>query len=167
MNPEHAKAISEYTVMMLERESKTTERVIAAVPASGADYAPDAKSMKAMDLAWHIVSAEVMLLDMAIAGGDAAGPERPAGTETTEGIVAWYAKELPATLAKVRALSGDHLAKVATVWGGMMTVPAVTFVSFAANHSVHHRGQLSAYLRPMGAKVPSIYGPSGDEPMAH
>ena len=67
------------------------------------------------------------------------------------------------TLAKVRALSGDHLAKVVTVWGGAYTLPCVTFVNFAIKHSVHHRGQLSAYLRPMGAKVPSIYGPSGDD----
>jgi uncharacterized damage-inducible protein DinB len=165
MNPEHAKAVSEFLANTLEMESKTTKKVIAAVPNDKGDYSPDPKSMKAMDLAWHIVSAEVMLLDMAIGAGDAAGPERPAGTETTEGIIAWYDQRLPETLAKVRALSGDHLAKVITVWGGYITIPTVGFVGFAVNHSNHHRGQLSAYLRPMGAKVPSIYGPSGDEGM--
>jgi uncharacterized damage-inducible protein DinB len=45
----------------------------------------------------------------------------------------------------------------------MMTLPAYVYLSFVQNHSVHHRGQLSAYLRPMGGKVPSIYGPSADE----
>ncbi|MBY0507539.1 MAG: DinB family protein [Bryobacteraceae bacterium] len=165
MVPEHAKAISEFLSSTLEMEAKTTARVISAVPAIGVDYAPDAKSMKALDLAWHIASAEVMLLDMAIAGGDAPVAERAPGTDTAEGVVAWYQQHQPAAMAKVRALTGEHLAKVISVWGGAFTLPTVSFVAFALNHSVHHRGQLSAYLRPMGAKVPSIYGPSGDEGM--
>jgi uncharacterized damage-inducible protein DinB len=49
---------------------------------------------------------------------------------------------------------------------GMFNLPAVMYLQFMLNHSIHHRGQLSAYLRPMGAKVPSIYGGSFDEPMA-
>ncbi len=167
MNPEHAKAICEYIVANLEMEATTTERVIAAVPATGVNYSPDTKSMKALDLAWHIVSAEIMLMDMGITGGEVAPPERAAGTETTEGIIAWYKTQLPLTLAKVRALSNDHLAKVVTVWGGAYTLPCVTFVNFAMKHTVHHRGQLAAYLRPMGAKVPGIYGPSGDDAPTH
>jgi uncharacterized damage-inducible protein DinB len=47
----------------------------------------------------------------------------------------------------------------------MMKMPAASFLSFAINHGVHHRGQLAAYLRPMGSRVPSIYGGSADEPM--
>ena len=110
MNPENAKAIRDYLVVNLEMEAPTTQRVIAAVPASGYDYTPDVKSMKALDLAWHIVSAEIMLLDMGIVGGDAAPPERPADANTAEGINAWFQKQLPLTLAKAKALSGDHLA---------------------------------------------------------
>jgi len=41
-------------------------------------------------------------------------------------------------------------------------MPLVNFLSMASKHSVHHRGQLSTYLRPMGGKVPGIYGPSAD-----
>jgi uncharacterized damage-inducible protein DinB len=47
---------------------------------------------------------------------------------------------------------------------GAFNFPAVLYLSFVNNHSIHHRGQLSVYLRPMGAKVPSIYGGSADEP---
>ena len=48
-----------------------------------------------------------------------------------------------------------------------MTMPKVAVMrSFVMNHIIHHRGQLSSYLRPMGAKVPSIYGPSADDPGA-
>jgi uncharacterized damage-inducible protein DinB len=45
---------------------------------------------------------------------------------------------------------------------GLFQLPAVVFVQVGLNHSIHHRGQLSMYLRPMGAKVPSIYGESYD-----
>ena len=58
--------------------------------------------------------------------------------------------------------SGDACAKVLDFFG-MMQMPAVVFLQLCIKHSVHHRGQLSAYLRPMGGKVPSIYGPSADE----
>jgi uncharacterized damage-inducible protein DinB len=48
----------------------------------------------------------------------------------------------------------------------MFQLPAVGFIQLALNHSIHHRGQLSMYLRPMGAKVPSIYGESHDTTQA-
>ncbi len=47
---------------------------------------------------------------------------------------------------------------------GVMNEPLVAYLNMMIVHSVHHRGQLSAYLRPMGAKVPDIYGGSADEP---
>jgi uncharacterized damage-inducible protein DinB len=49
---------------------------------------------------------------------------------------------------------------------GIVTLPAVSFLMIGLKHSIHHRGQLSMYLRPMGAKVPSIYGESYDSAMA-
>ncbi|HEY2115189.1 MAG TPA: DinB family protein, partial [Candidatus Angelobacter sp.] len=49
---------------------------------------------------------------------------------------------------------------------GMFQMPAVSFLTLSQNHSIHHRGQLSTYLRPMGAKVPSIYGESYDAAQA-
>jgi uncharacterized damage-inducible protein DinB len=65
-------------------------------------------------------------------------------------------------LPKLEALSDDHLA-VPVNYLGILNEPAVTYLSVATTHSVHHRGQLSSYLRPMGAKVPSIYVESGDQ----
>jgi uncharacterized damage-inducible protein DinB len=47
----------------------------------------------------------------------------------------------------------------------MMTQPAAAFLIVANNHGVHHRGQLSSYLRAMGSKVPDMGGGSADEPM--
>ena len=64
-------------------------------------------------------------------------------------------------LNRVRAMSGEELAKIIDLLG-MIQVPGVNLLSMTIKHSVHHRGQLSAYLRAMGGKVPGIYGPSAD-----
>jgi uncharacterized damage-inducible protein DinB len=65
----------------------------------------------------------------------------------------------------LRAMSGAQLAQPLSFFG-MFEWPRVRFIGFANNHSVHHRGQLAAYLRAMGSKVPDIYGPSADSEKA-
>ena len=62
-------------------------------------------------------------------------------------------------------LSSEQLLKIVD-FRGLFQYPAVLYLQFAINHSIHHRGQLSVYLRPMGAKVPSIYGESYDDAQA-
>ena len=64
--------------------------------------------------------------------------------------------------AVLRALPGDKLTANISMFGNF-NWPAVQYIGFANNHSVHHRGQLAAYLRPMGSRVPNIYGPSADD----
>ena len=63
------------------------------------------------------------------------------------------------------ALPAEALVKVID-FRGVFKLPAVNFLEFGMRHSIHHRGQLSMYLRPMGAKVPSIYGESYDSARA-
>ena len=58
-------------------------------------------------------------------------------------------------------MSGEALASTLNLFD-MMKAPAVNFLGMALKHSVHHRGQLSTYLRAMGGKIPGIYGPSAD-----
>ena len=66
------------------------------------------------------------------------------------------------TLDRVRAMSGDQLASPLNLFD-MMTTSGVNFLAMTLKHSVHHRGQLSTYLRAMGGTVPGIYGPTADE----
>ena len=75
--------------------------------------------------------------------------------------VSRYKEKVPAALDRVRAMSGEKLADIIDLFG-MIKAPGVNFLAMAIKHSVHHRGQLSTYLRPMGGKVPGIYGPSAD-----
>jgi uncharacterized damage-inducible protein DinB len=77
-------------------------------------------------------------------------------------VLRWYDDRFAERVPKIEALSDEHLiARVNYI--GILNEPAVSYLSLAIRHSVHHRGQLSAYLRPMGARVPSIYVESGDQ----
>jgi uncharacterized damage-inducible protein DinB len=69
---------------------------------------------------------------------------------------------MSAAIEKLSALTPEEAARILDFYG-FMQMPAAGFVDMAMRHSIHHRGQLSAYMRPMGGKVPSIYGPSADE----
>lgn len=75
--------------------------------------------------------------------------------------IAHYEKHIPAALDRVRGMSSDQLATVIDLFG-MIQAPGINFLAMTITHSVHHRGQLSTYLRAMGGKVPGIYGPSAD-----
>jgi uncharacterized damage-inducible protein DinB len=79
-------------------------------------------------------------------------------------VVAFYEKTFPEKLKAITAMSPESLAKPISFFG-MMEMPAASFLGMANNHGIHHRGQLAAYLRAMGSKVPAIYGGSADEPM--
>jgi uncharacterized damage-inducible protein DinB len=64
-------------------------------------------------------------------------------------------------LARVCALPGKKMAAVLGMFG-MIQAPGINFLALGLTHSVHHRGQLSTYLRAMGGQVPGIYGPCAD-----
>lgn len=147
----------------LEREHQSTLRLLEAVPADKADYKPDANSMSAFDLSWHIASAENAFLAAVCRGAfDFTPPEKK---KTMPEVVAFYKETFAKNLAGLKALSGEQAAKILD-FRGVMQLPAVAFISFSMHHIVHHRGQLSVYLRPMGAKVPAIYGESYDSKAA-
>jgi uncharacterized damage-inducible protein DinB len=146
----------------LKAEHPVTKSVIAAIPAGKMDYRPDPVTRSAIELAWHIVTAEDRFLTAVAAGAfDFTPRDRPASVATPEDVNRWFDDRHEQNLARLKTLSGDALVKVLD-FRGMFQFPAIVFATIALNHSIHHRGQLSTYLRPMGAKVPSIYGESYD-----
>ena len=88
---------------------------------------------------------------------------KAAAPTTVEEMTSQYESGMAAGMAKVKAMTGEQLAKPVSFFG-IMDLPAVMYLQFLSNHSIHHRGQLSTYLRAMNAHVPSIYGGSADEP---
>jgi uncharacterized damage-inducible protein DinB len=163
MDTQQAKTVADFLIADFENEMPTTLRVIEAVPNDHLDYQPDPKSKTGLGLIRHLALEDAWLLNC-IANGeftpppddsDACGIMNPVGASTR------YKEVVPAALNRVRAMSGNDLSKIIDLFG-MVQAPGVTFLAMTIKHSVHHRGQLSSYIRAMGGKVPGIYGPSGD-----
>jgi uncharacterized damage-inducible protein DinB len=165
LQPEQATFLAHVFLNQIESEQKTTSRVLAAIPSDHQDYRPDPKAKTAMELGWHIASSDVWFMDSVVAGAfnPGGGREMPKEIKSSADLAAWYDQQFAASAAKGKALSGDHLAKPMNFFN-VFNMPGVMYLNFLALHMVHHRGQLSTYLRPMGGKVPSIYGGSADEP---
>jgi uncharacterized damage-inducible protein DinB len=138
--------------------------VIEAIPEDNSGWKPDPTSKSALELAWHIASSECFFLNaMALGKFERTGDgSKPASIKTPADLLKWYDENHAKALSQVAQLNGDSLAAPLDFFG-FFTFPAVTYAGFQSSHSIHHRGQLSSYLRPMGGKVPSIYGPSADE----
>jgi uncharacterized damage-inducible protein DinB len=140
-------------------ESKTTEKVLERIP-EGSSYRPDPKSRTAQEIAWQIVCEEKMIIE-ALENGKAewAPPPMP---RTMKEILDAYREQSAKVASRWNALPHDR-------WSGNLEFfgserPASPMAWGFLFDIVHHRGQITTYLRPMGAKVPQIYGPSGDEP---
>jgi uncharacterized damage-inducible protein DinB len=163
LTPDQAQLILTATALpSLRAEHAVTKTVIAAIPAEKADYRPDGILRSAIDLAWHIVASEVRFLEAVASGAfDFSGGARPESIRTPADVVDWYSERFAKDVDRLRQATGDELVKVID-FRGLFQWPAVLFVPLGVSHSIHHRGQLSTYLRPMGAKVPSIYGESYD-----
>jgi uncharacterized damage-inducible protein DinB len=146
----------------LKNEHRITKAVIEAIPLDKGDYRPDAISKSALELAWHIVVTEMRFMDAITAGEFDFSPRpRPDSIKNSQDLSTWYTENFEPHFEALTKLSNDQLTKTID-FRGMFQLPAVMYVGFILHHSVHHRGQLSMYLRPMGAKVPAMYGESYD-----
>jgi uncharacterized damage-inducible protein DinB len=163
MTPDHATAIlNSVGLPSLRAEYPVTRNVIAAIPRDKVDYRPDSIARSAVDLAWHIVAAEDRFLNAVLSGAfDLTPRPRPDAVRSPADINTWYEERFAGNVERLKGASGEQLVKTID-FRGLFQLPAVAYVQLALNHSIHHRGQLSTYLRPMGAKVPSIYGESYD-----
>jgi uncharacterized damage-inducible protein DinB len=150
----------------LKNEHTITKNIIGAIPEGKENYRPDEISKPAIELAWHIATAEMRFLEAIATGSFDFTPQpKPESVRTSADLTRCYSENFQTRLDKVSSLSGEQLTKIID-FRGAFQLPAVMYLGFILHHTVHHRGQLSMYLRPMGAKVPSIYGESYDAAQA-
>jgi uncharacterized damage-inducible protein DinB len=157
-----------YRALMLDgvaREVETTKKVLAAIPEGKRDYRPDPHARTAWELAWHLANTDVQFMDgIADLKFNMANPAEADKPKTVAEVVEWYGKNMKSGADRVAALSAEQLLTPVNFLGAF-NFPAIFYMAFLNNHSIHHRGELATYLRPMGSKVPSIYGGSYDEPL--
>lgn len=149
----------------MKKEHGTTKRVLAAVPPNKSQYRPHPNSRSALELAWHIASVDVWFLDGFLQSKfEMEDDNVPADFQDTIDVIGWYEDTFPSKFDQVSKLS-PQLWATEIPFFEIYNHPAVMYLQFMLFHTIHHRGQLTVYLRPMGAKVPNIYGGSFDEPM--
>jgi uncharacterized damage-inducible protein DinB len=163
LTPDQAKLIVlQASLPPLTVEHPITKSVIAAIPSDRSDYRPDAIVRTAFELAWHIVLAEIRFLEAVATGAfDFSLTTPPANLRTPLDINAWYTDRFGPVIERLKNLPGDDLLRVID-FRGIFKFQAFAYIQLGMHHTIHHRGQLSTYLRPMGARVPSIYGESYD-----
>lgn len=153
----------------LENEAKTARECLARVPADKFEWKPHEKSMTMGRLAVHIAemfgwtkeSLTQDVLDFATAD------YKPFQPSTTDELLAFFDEKVAAAKEILSNTADDTFMTEWTMRNGetvYFTMPKVAVMrSFVMNHIIHHRGQLSVYLRLNDIPVPSIYGPSADE----
>ncbi len=160
--PEFVATYRDMMIDGLSREVEKTRSVLGAIPDNKRDYRPDPHARTAWELGWHLANTDVQFLDgIADMKFNMAAPsDKP---NNVAELVAWYDKHINRAAARVRAMSPAQLLTPIEFFG-VFDLPAAFYLQFMNNHSIHHRGELATYLRPMGSKVPQIYGGSYDAP---
>jgi uncharacterized damage-inducible protein DinB len=158
------KNVREYYQQCFAAEKPVFVRVMKAVPTDQAGYRPNPRSTSAGDLVWLLAS-ELRDACELIDRGELSYAARPAPA-VSESIAVYErsAEDLEKRIAALDDARWDSKARL-LVDGNVAWETSLGDMLFGfLFDAIHHRGQLSSYLRPMGAKVPSIYGPSADDP---
>jgi len=163
MTQQAAQALSNYLIKNNEQELPVTRKILAAVPEQQLGLKLGDKGRTAAELMWHIVLAELAFAKGILKQNFDTFQDEGKPPATAAEIVAMYDREMPALVEKLKAMTGEQLATPINFMD-IANVPAVIYIGWLSHHTIHHRGQLSTYVRSMNAHVPSIYGGSADEP---
>jgi len=152
-------------------EGASTLKMLERLPADQLAWTPHAKSMTLGRLAWHIATIPKLIIKMLDAGEYDLANARPAAEpESGTDIVAEFKRNLEDIRARVKAFDDDTIREPFTLKRNgqvLQNMPKIAVLrNIFLNHSIHHRGQLSVYLRLLDVPLPAIYGTSADEAMA-
>ncbi len=161
-------AIKDALLPEFDQEMATTRRVLERLREEKYDWAPHEKSMKAGRLASHIAEMSTWgTLSLKQDALDLAGGHQPYNATSKADLLAAFDRNIGECRKAIEAASDDAFMQTWSLKQGetvIMTMPKISVLrTLVLNHIIHHRGQLSVYLRLTGTAVPSIYGPSADE----
>jgi uncharacterized damage-inducible protein DinB len=161
-------AIKDGLIAEFDHEMGTTRKLLDRLPDDRLSWKPHEKSMSLGGLATHIANLphwSDMILNRAMFDLDEAPPNLEPLRSRAE-VLALFAETVSATRGRLDKSDAEFVAPWTLKRGGhqMFTMPRIAaFRSFVLSHTIHHRGQLSVYLRLNEVPVPAIYGPSADE----
>ncbi len=168
MAPAKRKTQAQQFLDVFDREHATTVRVLRAYPQDKLDLKPHAMCKNARDLAWMFAMEQAMLEKALTAGLDFSAPMTPPpAPDSFETILNAFDEGHKRVAEIVDRMSDDEFDKTIKFYVAPKTIGDVSkrdFLWMLLHDQIHHRGQFSIYLRMAGGKVPSIYGPTADEP---
>lgn len=144
-------------------ELKTTLKVIKAIPEGHMDYKPHEKSNSLKDILKTLIVGNVLNEKFIIGEQPANSMEGVPEFDSIASAAEIFERMSGEFMTKLEAAPGDDLVKPFSMWG--MDGTRATLMFGMMCDMIHHRGQLSVYIRLLDGKVPSIYGPTSDEPM--
>ena len=150
-----------------DNEAGTTRRVLERVPDDKLAWKPHPKSMSLGDLALHVAGSPAVIAGWAAEDETTLTGQAPPSPKSTAEILAAHDAGVKTVKEKLTSIGYANVGKMwAAKAGGntLMTMPKDALIrAIVMNHWIHHRGQLSVYLRLLDVAVPAIYGPSADE----
>ncbi|MGE5359467.1 MAG: DinB family protein [Bacteroidales bacterium] len=151
-----------------EREHQTTMRVLRAYPTDKLDLKPHSLCKSAKELAWMFAMEQHLAQTVITTGLDLSKPMTPPPVpESWDAVLAAFDAGHREVVRTVEQMTAEQLAETTKFFVAPKTmgdVPKIDMLWMLLHDQIHHRGQFSIYLRMAGGKVPSIYGPTADEP---
>jgi uncharacterized damage-inducible protein DinB len=154
----------------LQHEAKNTRKILERLPAEQFNWQPHEKSMTLVRLASHIAEIPGMFVGQAIEQEEldfATSRYAPPAIDSTAALLAFFEENVSRAVAALKGTTEEALNQVWTMRQGERVFAAlprkVVIRNLGLNHLIHHRGQLTVYLRLVGIAVPGMYGPSADE----
>jgi uncharacterized damage-inducible protein DinB len=156
-------SLRDFLVSRRKAEYKAFSKVLRALPADRYDYKPHDRSPSAQQLVWTLTAEQAACIEIATKGRT---EWKDVPIPPADQVVAQFEREYPQLTDIIAGMDDAAWTRKGQLVMGeqVWEQPVGEFLWFILFDAIHHRGQLSAYIRPMGGKVPAIYGPSADDP---
>jgi uncharacterized damage-inducible protein DinB len=160
-------AIVDAIIMELDQEASTTRRVLERVPEDKLSWRPHPKSFSLGQLAQHIAGGQKQIAKIAAEEVHEIGIVDPGQATSRQELLQILDESTASAKDTLRNMDDETILSTWTLkknGATILSIPRIAFIrSILMNHIIHHRGQLSVYLRLLDVPLPSIYGPSADE----
>jgi uncharacterized damage-inducible protein DinB len=162
-------SLTEPIIAELQHEAATTKRMLERVPQDSLAWKPHEKSRTLGEVASHIANLPGLFIATLHSDEVDRYDYKPVGADNASAISETFDKNIESSLEVLKSLSDERLFETWRYKYGeklIFEMPRLAVIrALALNHLIHHRGQLSVYLRLLDVPLPSIYGPTADEPL--
>ena len=162
MTTEQALFLRDFLLQRIEEAHLVTLRVLSSIPDAQSDYRPTRGSRSAREMSCHIINTELILINGIASGSfSRSACDLPDPQMDLKEMIAYYDDRFVEGIEAIRKMTVKKLTSYLSFYG-VFRHPAVVFLTFLHDHTVHHRGRLSDYVREMGAKVSMLRSVDGN-----